>query len=96
MNIEINNIESAGISEDEINKVNGRKRIESELASIRDENGISSDMLDRSLAIIAEGLMTGQSNLRSLIYCVIRDAIKQPNPSDNGTPASGGPGSSRC
>jgi hypothetical protein len=57
-----------------------QKRIEDEtsayLASIKDENGISAAMLDHALAIFAEGFTTGQSDVRALLYCVIRDVVK--------------------
>ena len=45
------------------------------LCKIKDENGISTNMLDHAVAIFAEGFGTGQTDVRSLLYCVIRDAL---------------------
>ena len=42
---------------------------------VKDENGISINMLDHAVAILAEGLGAGQTDVRHLLYCVIRDAL---------------------
>lgn len=44
---------------------------------VKDANGIDADMLDHAVAIFAEGFATGETNIRNLLYCVIRDALKQ-------------------
>lgn len=41
----------------------------------KDENGISINMLDHAVEIFAEGFGTGQTDVRHLLYCVIRDAL---------------------
>lgn len=41
-----------------------------------DENGISPRMLDTMLAVIAEGLTTNGTDMRSLLYCAFREAQK--------------------
>lgn len=41
-----------------------------------DENGISIAMVDTMLAVVAEGLTTGSTDLRSLLYCAYREAQK--------------------
>lgn len=43
---------------------------------IPDENGITIDMVDKLVAVIAEGLATGGENLRALLYCAYREARK--------------------
>ena len=43
-----------------------------EARKIRDENGISAEMLDTMQAAFAEGLTTGETDLRSLLYCAHR------------------------
>lgn len=46
-----------------------------EMCKIKDDNGISVNMLDHAVAIFAEGFGTGQTDVRHLLYCVIRDAL---------------------
>lgn len=46
-----------------------------EMCKAKDGNGISINMLDHAVAIFAEGFGTGQTDVRHLLYCVIRDAL---------------------
>lgn len=46
-----------------------------ERCEMKDENGISVNMLDHSVEIFAEGFRTGEIDIRHFLYCVIRDAL---------------------
>lgn len=52
-----------------------RRRWRIETRHAKDERGISAAMLDHFQAIIAEGLTTGETDLRALLYCGLRDAL---------------------
>lgn len=42
----------------------------------KDENGVSRAMIDRFVGIIGEGLSTGETDMRALVYCGIRELLK--------------------
>lgn len=42
----------------------------------QDENGISAEMLDSMVQTVAEGLHTGATDMRHLLYCAYRNARK--------------------
>ena len=44
---------------------------------LKDTNGVSAEMVDHAVAIFAEGFATGQTDIRALLYCVIRDTLKE-------------------
>ena len=46
-----------------------------EACKVKDDSGISINMLDHAVAIFAEGFGTGETDIRHLLYCVIRDAL---------------------
>ena len=46
-----------------------------EIRKAKDHNGVSINMLNHAVAIFAEGFRTGQTDVRSLLYCVICDAL---------------------
>lgn len=74
-------IQAASPSPEEAAKQALRKaedqRRQRQIAAAKDDAGISSDMLDHACGIFAEGLTTGNYNIRSLLYCVIRDALRE-------------------
>ena len=41
-----------------------------------DENEISRAMIDKMVSVVAEGLATGRTDLRPLLYCAYREARK--------------------
>ena len=52
------------------------------LKSQKDANGISSEMIDSMVQTVAEGLHTGATDMRHLLYCAFRNArvIQQQTP----------------
>ncbi len=41
-----------------------------------DHNGITAAMVDKMVAIMAEALSTGQTDVRAIMYCAYREAQK--------------------
>lgn len=52
------------------------KRELDEYKSIPDSNNITMRMMDCMVGIFAEGLSTGQEDIRGLLYCAYREARK--------------------
>jgi hypothetical protein len=76
----MNDIFAAATPPEELKRLQEQKRIEAErdarIAALPDENGVSAVMLDHAVAVFAEGFSTGQTNVRALLYCVIRDVLR--------------------
>jgi hypothetical protein len=41
---------------------------------LQDSNGVSHEMMDKMMAVFAEGVATGADSMRGLFYCMYREA----------------------
>ena len=67
-------------SEEQVQKREEERRLQKQREEYsrhqKDENGVSRAMIDRFVGILGEGLSTGETDMRALVYCGIRELLK--------------------